>query len=128
MPSDRNQLLAGLPRNFLRPCLLLLVRERPSYGYDLLVRLGELVGRADPGMLYRSLRAMEQEGLVHSSWQASEVGPPRRTYRLSEEGEDWLHAWSGSLRETRRVIDRFLDHYDQVVSEPSSTMRSDASA
>jgi PadR family transcriptional regulator, regulatory protein PadR len=128
MPSDRDQLLAGLPRNFLRPCLLLLVRERPSYGYDLLVRLGELVGRADPGMLYRSLRAMEQEGLVRSSWQASEVGPPRRTYRLSEEGEDWLHAWSGSLRETRRVIDRFLDHYDQVVSEPSSTMRSDASA
>lgn len=127
MPPDRDQLLAGLPRNFLRPCVLLLVRERPSYGYDLLVRLGELVGRADPGMLYRSLRAMEQEGLVHSSWQASEVGPPRRTYRLSEEGEDWLHAWSGSLRETRRVIDRFLDRYDQVVSEPSPAMRSDAS-
>lgn len=127
MPPDRDQLLAGLPRNFLRPCVLLLVRERPSYGYDLLVRLGEVVGRADPGMLYRSLRAMEQEGLVHSSWQASEVGPPRRTYRLSEEGEDWLHAWSGSLRETRRVIDRFLDRYDQVVSEPSPAMRSDAS-
>lgn len=127
MPPDRDQLLAGHPRNFLRPCVLLLVRERPSYGYDLLVRLGEVVGRADPGMLYRSLRAMEQEGLVHSSWQASEVGPPRRTYRLSEEGEDWLHAWSGSLRETRRVIDRFLDRYDQVVSEPSPAMRSDAS-
>jgi poly-beta-hydroxybutyrate-responsive repressor len=127
MPPDRDQLLAGLPRNFPRPCVLLLVRERPSYGYDLLVRLGELVGRADPGMLYRSLRAMEQEGLVHSSWQASEVGPPRRTYRLSEEGEDWLHAWSGSLRETRRIIDRFLDRYDQVVSEPSPAMRSDAS-
>jgi PadR family transcriptional regulator, regulatory protein PadR len=127
MPSDRDQLLAGLPRNFLRPCVLLLIRERPSYGYDLLVQLGELVGRADPGMLYRSLRAMEQEGLVHSSWQASEVGPPRRTYRLSEEGEDWLHAWSGSLRETRRVIDRFLDRYDQVASEPSPAMGSDAS-
>jgi PadR family transcriptional regulator PadR len=126
MPSDREQLLAGLPRNFLRPCLLLLLREQPSHGYDLLVRLGELVGRADPGMLYRSLRAMEQEGLVHSSWQASELGPPRRTYQLSEEGEDWLHAWSGSLRETRRVIDRFLGRYDQVVAEPTPALRSDA--
>lgn len=116
VPPDNDDLLAGLPRNFLRPCLLLLIAEAPSYGYDLLVRLEELGFRhVDPGMLYRSLRAMEQEGLVRSSWQTSELGPPRRTYQVSDEGEDWLHAWAGSLRETRRIISRFLDRYETVV-------------
>jgi PadR family transcriptional regulator, regulatory protein PadR len=128
MPSDGDYLLAGLPRNYLRPCLLLLIGERPSYGYDLLVRLCELgFDHADPGMLYRSLRAMEQEGLVRSSWRGSELGPPRRTYELSDEGEDWLHAWSGSLRETRQVIDRFLDRYDGYLRKPSLRVPSDAS-
>ena len=28
------------PRNFLQPCLLLLLREQPDHGYDLAVRLG----------------------------------------------------------------------------------------
>jgi PadR family transcriptional regulator, regulatory protein PadR len=116
MSPEPDDLLAGLPRNYLRPCLLLLIAEKPSYGYDLLVRLGELgLHHVDPGMLYRSLRAMEQEGLVRSSWQGSDIGPPRRTYQLSDEGQDWLHAWAGSLRETTRVIGLLLGRYELFV-------------
>lgn len=112
MPRAGDDPLAGLPRNFQRPCLLLLIGERPSHGYDLLERLRELgLRQADPGMLYRSLRAMEQEGLVKSDWEVSDLGPPRRTYVLSEEGRDWLHAWAGSLRETERVLQVFLQRY-----------------
>jgi PadR family transcriptional regulator, regulatory protein PadR len=109
--------LAGTPRNYLRPCLLLLIAEQPSYGYDLLERLAEVgVARTEPGRLYRSLRAMEQEGLVRSRWEASEVGPPRRTYQLTEEGADWLHVWAGSLRETRRIVSLFLRRYDALAA------------
>jgi PadR family transcriptional regulator PadR len=126
MPPDNDDLLAGLPRNFLRPCLLLLIAEAPSYGYDLLVRLGELgFPSVDPGMLYRSLRAMEQEGLVRSSWRDSQIGPPRRMYELSDEGEDWMHAWAGSLRETTRIIGRFLTRYETLARD-SWTARSRA--
>src|SRR4028118_363495 len=47
-----------LPKNFLRPCLLLLLREHPAHGYDLLERLRPLgFNRDDPGRLYRALRA-----------------------------------------------------------------------
>jgi PadR family transcriptional regulator len=126
MPPDNDDLLAGLPRNFLRPCLLLLIAEAPSYGYDLLVRLEELsFPNVDPGMLYRSLRAMEQEGLVRSSWRDSQIGPPRRMYELSDEGEDWMHAWAGSLRETTRIIGRFLTRYETLARD-SWTARSRA--
>ena len=59
----------GLPRSYLRPCLMLLIAETPSHGYDLLERLEELgLGATDPGGLYRTLRAMEREDLVKSEW------------------------------------------------------------
>ena len=51
---------------FVEPSLLLLLRERPLHGYELLERLPELgvEGRVDIGNLYRLLRALEEEGLV----------------------------------------------------------------
>lgn len=104
---------ATLPRNYLRPCLLLLLGEAPSHGYDLLEQIARLgLERADPGGLYRCLRAMEQEGLVCSWWEHSQAGPARRTYDLTDEGRDWLHAWAGSLREVHRLLGGYLDRYE----------------
>src|SRR3954451_24924718 len=72
-----------LPRNFLRPCILLLLRESPAHGYDLLER-AQAFGftRNDPGGLYRALRALEDEGLVKSFWEPSAQGPDRRIYEI----------------------------------------------
>ncbi|MDQ4131163.1 MAG: PadR family transcriptional regulator [Actinomycetota bacterium] len=102
----------------MRPCLLLLLAERQAHGYDLLEQMGRLgLERADPGGLYRALRSMEQEGLVHSWWEPSEAGPARRTYALSDEGRDWLHAWAGSLREVHRLLGRYLERYESLTNE-----------
>ncbi len=104
-----------LPRNFLRPCLLLLIADAPSYGYDLLERLPEVGYRqVDPGGVYRALRAMEQEGLVESTWEPSDSGPPRRGYALTAEGLDWLYAYESTIRETRRIADLFLRRYRRL--------------
>lgn len=117
-PSDEEP-LGGLPRNFLRPCVLLLLRRETSHGYELLERLGRFgIPRPDPGGLYRTLRAMEREGLVRSWWETSHTGPARRAYALTAEGEEWLHAWAGALRETRRSVDRFLEEYAENAERP----------
>lgn len=114
----------GLPRNYLRPCLLLLIAEEPSHGYDLMERLEELgLGATDPGGLYRALRSMERDGLVESGWETSNSGPARRTYNLTEEGIEWLHAWAGALNESRRLVGRFLDRYDSVIAAGASLRR-----
>jgi poly-beta-hydroxybutyrate-responsive repressor len=102
----------GLPRNFFRPCLLLLLKEGANHGYDLLNRLADFTfSRHDPGFLYRTLRTMEREGLVRSWWEHSDAGPSRRTYALTEEGEEWLHVWAGALRESRRLLSHFTSRY-----------------
>ncbi|HYY45079.1 MAG TPA: helix-turn-helix transcriptional regulator [Actinomycetota bacterium] len=116
---DYDEVQAGMPRNFIRACLLLLVAEEPSHGYDLLERLKALgLEDADAGGLYRTLRAMEQEGLMLSSWEVSDIGPARRRYELTDEGRDWLHAWAGTLRMTNRVIGRYLKRYEALERAP----------
>lgn len=115
----------GLPRNYLRPCLLLLIAERPSHGYDLLERLEDLgMAATDPGGLYRMLRSMERDDLVDSEWETSSAGPARRVYTVTDEGMDWLHAWAGALREGRRLLSRFLERYEsQVPADRGATVR-----
>ncbi|NPV53200.1 MAG: PadR family transcriptional regulator [Firmicutes bacterium] len=54
---------------FMAPCLLLLLLEKPAHGYDLMERLKELGfdgENQDPGMVYRNLRRLEEEGMVRS--------------------------------------------------------------
>src|SRR5215510_11902235 len=81
---------------FVEPSLLLLLRERPLHGYELLDRLSELgfEGRVDIGNLYRLLRSLEEEGLVRSEWSADLPGPAKRTYELTPEGRRLLDRWA----------------------------------
>ncbi|MGH9157317.1 MAG: helix-turn-helix transcriptional regulator [Acidimicrobiales bacterium] len=121
--SARNKNLeepqGGLPRNYLRASLLLLIGEAPAHGYDLLDQIAHLgLRNVDPGGLYRTLRVMEEDGLVASWWEHSTAGPARRTYRLTAEGVDWLHAWAGALRESHRYLTAYLARYD-TISEPA---------
>jgi poly-beta-hydroxybutyrate-responsive repressor len=104
----------GPPRNFIKPCLLLLLKESPSYGYELLDRLPELVGeeRVDVGNLYRVMRALEEEGIVESEWSGDLPGPAKRTYRLSDAGATLLEQWVQALRTARGEIDAFIDRYE----------------
>ena len=74
------------PRNFLQPCLLLLLfRERADHGYDLANQLRDMhVAEGDPGTVYRALRGLERQGLVRSTWQTSDAAATP-TYRLTAE-------------------------------------------
>ena len=107
----------ALPKNFLRPCLLLLLREQPAHGYELLERLPAFgFERSDPGRLYRSLRKLEDGGLVRSAWESSSSGPARRIYEITRAGMEELHSGAKELAETRRSLDLFLGRYEEFVA------------
>ena len=105
----RWHVLARVER-FTEPALLLLLRERPTHGYDLLERLPELTGesRVEMGNLYRLLRALEEEGLVASAWSDG-----KRTYAISERGVQLLDQWAEALRRSQERTQRFLERYEE---------------
>ncbi len=97
------------------PALLLLLREQPAHGYELLERLPELLPeeRVDMGNLYRVLRALEEQGVVRSEWDADAPGPAKRTYELTDEGRALLDAWAAALVTAREQVAAFLARYDE---------------
>ena len=122
MSSAADEAPVGLPRNYLRPCLLLLLAEGTSHGYELLDQIAALgMDRVDPGGLYRCLRAMDEEGLVRSAWEPSASGPARRTYELTDEGREWLHLMAGSLAEVSRSLATYRRRYQRVVEQHDRT-------
>jgi poly-beta-hydroxybutyrate-responsive repressor len=113
MAVDTDLARLVLPKNFLRPCLLLLLHESPAHGYDLRERLRPLgFSRDDPGRLYRALRGLEEAGLVRSKWQSSSGGPDRRTYELTRAGEQRLRDAAAELKAMHAILDTFLCHCD----------------
>ncbi|HLF40352.1 MAG TPA: PadR family transcriptional regulator [Acidimicrobiia bacterium] len=111
----------GLPRDYLRPCLLLLLAEGPSHGYDLVQRAARMGWEnADVGGLYRSLRSMEQEGLIESVWQPPRAGPARRTYALAAGGVAWLRGWARTARQTNDLFAAFFERYEALAEQPAT--------
>jgi len=116
IPTDQTSAQV-LPKNFLRPCLLLLLREHHAHGYDLLERLRPLgFGRDDPGRLYRALRQLESDGLVRSVWEKSTSGPDRRIYELTRLGMETLHVSAKDLMVTGGILSVFLSRYSEFVA------------
>jgi poly-beta-hydroxybutyrate-responsive repressor len=110
------------PRNFLQPCLLLLLRERSDHGYELVARLRPMHdGDGDAGGVYRALRSLERHGLVRSEWRSSDVGPSRRTYHLTSDGLAVLEAQVGGLQHVQDVLQLFMQRYARVLAAERST-------
>ena len=99
---------------FAEPAVLLLLRERPAHGYELLEQLPELTGeRVDMGNLYRFLRVLETDGIVRSAWDDQAPGPSKRIYELTDEGRALLEQWASALRDSQTRLDGFLTRYGE---------------
>ena len=101
-----------MPAGYLRACLLLLVAEAPVHGYELMGRIDQLgLCRPDPGSLYRTLRALEDEGLVRSWWEPAEAGPARRVYRTTDDGRGCLECVTAALARSHRHLSAYLERH-----------------
>jgi len=112
-------LAGGAIRRFLEPCLLLLLHQGASHGYELVGALSPFgLGDMAPGPVYRTLRELEAAGLVQSEWDTeSSGGPARRVYRLTEPGHQHLVDWVEGLRETDLVLHHFLTTFDRHMTD-----------
>jgi len=102
----------SLSKNWLVPILLLMLREWSSYGYELMERVATFgLAAMNPGTFYRTLRQMEKDGMVQSSWDTSETGPARRMYSITEAGETYLKYWADSLNQYQKLMETFFRLY-----------------
>jgi PadR family transcriptional regulator PadR len=86
--------------------------EDDLYGYDIAKRLTSANdGKAifKEGTIYPVLRAMSAAELLTSRVVPSYSGPPRRYYRITDQGRAVLAEWKTIWQGTRDFVDRFTE-------------------
>lgn len=103
---------------FVEPILLYLLKKRGhAYGYEL---VGELNTHAltdstiERGAVYRTLRTLEENGNVISSWDVSGTGPARREYHLTPSGEYHLEEWAEVLGNLSASMANFVHDVNEL--------------
>jgi PadR family transcriptional regulator PadR len=84
--------------------------KEPMYGY----RIAKLLEETGPGVpmkqgsLYPVLRSLEENSLLVSTVEPSVSGPPRRYYKITDEGRQCLIEWTAIWSQTKNFVDANL--------------------
>lgn len=101
---DLEKWKSQIVRGTLEYCVLLMIKDRTRYGYEILQELARYpIISSTESTVYPLLRRLQKEGFLSSSWQESEEGlPPRKYYALTADGEAYVAAmdeeWENLLR------------------------------
>ncbi len=109
----------GKQQRYMQPSILMSLLLKPSYGYEIIQEIqsfGFVEGQAPPGMIYRHLRRLEEEGLVLSEWETEGSGPAKRVYRLTPDGEEVLGFWIGYMEQQAGKITNFVEQYRKATN------------
>ena len=82
------------------------------YGYEIAKRLAhanEGMSIFKEGTIYPVLRALSAGNLLTSRIVPSYSGPPRRYYRITDQGRAVLAEWTAIWAGTRNFVDRFIE-------------------
>jgi poly-beta-hydroxybutyrate-responsive repressor len=107
----------GKQERYMQPSILLALLLKPSYGYELIQNIQEfgfVEGHAPPGMIYRHLRQLEEEGLVSSNWETKGTGPAKRMYQITDEGKEVLAIWVDYMKKQAGNLDHFIAAYSHL--------------
>ncbi len=104
---DRSsQLLHGV----LDMCLLSVIDEEASYGYEMVSKLRERgLDLASEGSIYPLLSRLQKQGIIEGYLVQSSEGPARKYYRMSDRGRKLLQQWQADWSEFRNSVDAVLN-------------------
>lgn len=98
-------------RGILEYCILLLISEKPRYGYEMVTLLDKWEPLAiTEGTLYPLLRRMLKENYMESFWKESETGPPRKYYTLTAAGRQLMDSMSREWNKFSTAIHQIQLH------------------
>jgi PadR family transcriptional regulator PadR len=98
-----------LRRGVLELCVLRVLRDKPSYGYEIVTSLASLGPlAAGENTLYPLLRRLMTDGYLEGFPVESPTGPPRRYFRLTPRGRQRLAELKTDWNDLARAMERCL--------------------
>src|SRR5919202_3593870 len=111
--QQQQQRQGGMKVGAVSLWLLILLSERPMYGYEIIRELEKRFSgywKPKTGTIYPALEKLEQDKLVTSQREFREEGPDRKHYALSKKGEAQL---SQSVLRWIKMME-MLEHYRET--------------
>lgn len=106
--GETRQPLPELSRGVVEHCVLALIRDDESYAFEIVRVLGARGLVTSEGTIYPLLARLRRDGLVSTTWRESDAGPPRRYYRITDQGRRVLDTFVAQWTSFRDAVDALL--------------------
>ena len=94
-------------KGILEYCILKIISRGEVYASDMLEELTAAKMIVVEGTLYPLLTRLKNAGLLEYKWVESKSGPPRKYYKLTEEGLNFLNGmndtWDELVHSTQKI-------------------------
>lgn len=95
-------------------CLLSLIEEEASYGYEMVSKLSARgLDLTSEGSIYPLLSRLQKQGMIEGYLVQSSEGPARKYYRISDTGRETLGQWKREWNDFRASVDGVLEGTDE---------------
>ncbi len=102
---------AQMRKGVLEYCILSVLDNGDAYASDIIGQLKEVQLIVVEGTLYPLLTRLKNDGLLTYRWEESTLGPPRKYYRLTDEGKSALtglhQAWQELVGNVNKMSSKF---------------------
>ena len=97
-------------KGILEFCILHIISRGEVYASDMIEELTAAKIMVVEGTLYPLLTRLRKAGLVEYKWVESNAGPPRKYYKLTENGQNFLghlnQTWDELTHSTGKIISK----------------------
>lgn len=98
---DKSQLMKGI----LEGCILKIIEQSETYGYEIVTQLQENgFTEVREGTLYPLLLRLEKKKLITATYKPSPLGPSRKYYTLTPDGNQYLHSFLISWKDISESV------------------------
>lgn len=108
---------------FIQPSVLMLLNKESLHGFSIYKTLSESdimdYSGIDPTGLYRTLKKMEEAGLLISKWDTDTTSQARRIYTITQDGKDCLKSWRKTLISYKNSIESLTNAVSKSIEELS---------
>lgn len=98
----------------LEGCVLRIISHKETYGYEISEKLRQY-GFSDisEGTIYPLLLRLEKNGLITAQYRESALGPKRKYFSISPQGEKELNAFHSSWGQLCKAINLLFESEDK---------------
>jgi PadR family transcriptional regulator PadR len=106
---ERASAQAQMRKGVLELCILSILSQGDAYPTEIIEKLKDTKLVVVEGTLYPLLTRLKNTGLLGYRWEESTSGPPRKYYKLTEIGEQYLKELQLSWQELVDAVNKTIE-------------------